>query len=82
MRKTSRIILIPIFTTFIVLSFLISLAYGIKYNSNINEKSTSLLCIKNGFVIISTVLIILLTLFNSYILFSNINYEKPYKLIV
>ena len=80
MRKTSRIILIPIFTTFIVLSFLISLAYGIN-SPNFDDKS-SLFCIKNSFIIISTVLIILLTLFNSYILFTNINYEKPYKLIV
>jgi hypothetical protein len=80
MYKKSRI-LIPIFTTFIVLSFLISLAYGIKYNSDIDDKSTSLIYIKKMFLIISSLLIILLTIFNFYILFINLNY-KPNRFIV
>ena len=79
MYKTTKI-LIPIFTTFIVFSFLITLAYGISYSSNINEEPLSFICIKKVFYIISTMLIILLTLFNFYILFNN--YEKPNRLIV
>jgi hypothetical protein len=72
-------IFISIFTTLIVLSFLISFAYGISYNPKINEDS-SIICIKKSFYIISTILIILLTLFNFYVLFSK--HDRTYKMIV
>jgi hypothetical protein len=75
----NRIILVPLFTIFIILSFLISLSYGINYNPKIYNNTSSYL-IKNVLIFISTVLIILLIVFN-FIIFKNYT-NKPFKLIV
>jgi hypothetical protein len=74
----NKIILLPLFTIFIILSFLITISYGIMINPKINNNPSSSF-IKNILLFISTVLIILLISFNFFILK---NYSKPLKLIV
>ncbi len=80
----NKIILVPLLTSFIVFSFLISLAYAISINSNrankliINNKS--FYYDRNCLIFISILLIIMLIIFNIYMVFHR--YEKSHKLIV
>ena len=81
----NKIILVPIFTSFIVFSFLISLAYAIStinssksYKTSINNKS--FYCDINCLIFVSILLILMLIIFNIYMVFHR--YEKSYKLIV
>jgi hypothetical protein len=89
----NKIILVPIFTSFIIFSVLISLAYAINaINSNnaISINSTksykptinnnSFYCDRNCLIFVSILLILMLIIFNIYIFFHR--YEKSYKLIV
>ena len=75
----NKIILVPIFTSFIVFSFLISLVYAIRANKpTINNNS--FYCDRNCLIFVSILLIFMLIIFNIYVFFHR--YEKPYKLIV
>jgi hypothetical protein len=77
----NKIILVPIFTSFIVFSVLISLAYAINaksYKRTINN--SSLYCDINCLIFVSILLILILIIFNIYMVFNR--YEKSYKLIV
>jgi uncharacterized protein HemY len=80
----NKIILVPLFTSFIVFSFLISLAYAISINANRANKSiinsNSFYCNINCLIFVSILLIIMLIIFNIYMVFHR--YEKSYKLIV
>jgi uncharacterized protein HemY len=79
----NKILLVPIFTSFIVLSFLISLAYAISTINNTNSiisNNKSFYCDINCLIFVSILLIIMLIIFNIYMVFHR--YEKSYKLIV
>jgi uncharacterized membrane protein len=77
----NKIILVPIFTSFIVVSFLVSLTYAIRTNSyNPTINNNSFYCDRNCLIFISILLIFMLIIFNIYVFFHR--YEKPYKLIV
>ncbi len=71
----NKILIVPIISIFILLSLFISVAYGI--NNDINKKVR---CDNKCIIITSTLLIILLIIFNCYIFFNR--YEKPIRFIV